>query len=192
MPFITEEIWQQLPHQGASIMTAPWPRGRARGRDRQAEKIIEHLQEIIVAVRNIRAEMDVPPARRATLLLRVEDPKLLQHLEENRSLLDLARVDRVIMGHQVEKSRTCATAVVKDVEVFVPLEDLIDLEAERVRLQKEIERISGLLGSIQAKLDNRQFVSKAPKEVVDRERTKKEELGQQLEKLKRNLDMLSD
>ena len=191
MPFITEEIWQQLPHEGTSIMTAPWPEGRARGRDRQAEKVVEHLRDIIVAVRNIRAEMDVPPARRANVLLRVEDQELLRHLEENRALLDLARVDRVDMGPGVEKTKTCATAVVKDVEVFVPLEGLIDLAAERDRLEKEIERISGLLKTIRSKLDNEQFVRKAPKEVVDRERTKQEELGLQLEKLKRNLAMLS-
>ena len=191
MPFITEEIWQQLPHEGTSIMTAPWPEGRARGRDRQAERVIEHLRDIIVAVRNIRAEMDVPPARKANVLLRIEDQELLQHLEENRALLDLAKVDRVDMGREVEKTKTCATAVVKDVEVFVPLEGLIDFEAERDRLGKEIDRISGLLKIIRGKLDNEQFVRKAPKEVVDRERTKQEELSQQLNKLKRNLDMLS-
>jgi len=142
-------------------------------------------------VRNIRAEMDVPPARKANVLLRIEDQELLQHLEENRALLDLAKVDRVDMGREVEKTKTCATAVVKDVEVFVPLEGLIDFEAERDRLGKEIDRISGLLKIIRGKLDNEQFVRKAPKEVVDRERTKQEELSQQLNKLKRNLDMLS-
>lgn len=191
MPFITEEIWQQLPREGSSIMTAPWPGDRPRGRDRQAEKIIGHFRDIIVAVRNIRAEMGVPPARRATVLLRVEDEELLRNLEENRSLFDLAKVDQVVMGREVEKTDSCATAVVKDVEVFVPLEGLIDLGAERDRLEKEIARISGLLKSIRSKLDNDQFVSKAPKEVVQRERTREEELGQQLEKLKQNLGMLS-
>ncbi len=191
MPFITEEIWQQLPHQGSSIMTAPWPEGRSKDRDRPAEAVVEHLRDIIVAVRNIRAEMGVPPARQATVLLRIEDDKLLQQMEDNRSLLDLAKVDRVVMGREVEKTKTCATAVVKDVEVFVPLEDLIDLEAERQRLQKEVERITGLLDTVRRKLNNEQFVRKAPQEVVGRERSKEEELGQQLEKLNQNLKMLS-
>ena len=191
MPFITEEIWQQLPHEGNSIMTAPWPEGRSKDRDRPAEMVVERLRDIIVAVRNIRAEMGVPPARQATVLLRVEDDKLLQQMEENRSLLDLAKVDRVVMGREVEKTKTSATAVVKDVEVFVPLEGLIDLDAERQRLQREVERISGLLDAVRKKLSNEQFVRKAPQEVVGRERSKEEELGQQLEKLNQNLKMLS-
>jgi valyl-tRNA synthetase len=191
MPFVTEEIWQQLPHEGDSIMVAPWPEGRPKGQDRKAEVVVEHLRDIIVAVRNIRAEMGVPPARQATVLLRMEDDELLQHIEESRSLFDLAKVDRVIVGREVEKPKACATAVVKDVEVFVPLEGLIDLQAERQRLQKEVERISGLLEAIGRKLDNEQFVHKAPREVVDRERAKGEALDQQLDKLKQNLEMLS-
>jgi valyl-tRNA synthetase len=191
MPFITEEIWQQLPHQGTSIMVAEWPQTQSKRRDRRAEGLVGHLCDIIAAVRNLRAEMGVPPARLVPLMLRIENDKLLRQIEENGDLLNLAKVDDVVMGPEVEKPRACATAVVKDVEIFMPLEGLIDLKAELKRLQKEAQRISSLLEAIRKKLSNEQFVRKAPREVVARERSKEEELSQQLAKLEQNMRMLS-
>jgi valyl-tRNA synthetase len=191
MPFITEEIWQHLPHQGESIMVAPWPEADRKREDRTAESVVKRLQDIIVAVRNIRAEMGVPPGRKATVLLKAEDQKIRQQIQENRPLLELASIDKLVVGQDLERPDASATAVIQGIEVFVPLEGLIDLQAERQRLEKEAQHIGGVLRGIEQKLSNEQFVRKAPKEVVKRERVKKEELQQKLAKLEENLKQIS-
>jgi len=192
MPFITEEIWQQLPHQEDSLIVASWPQADRTMRDGESEEIVSHLRDVIGAVRNIRAEMDIPPSRKARVLLKVEDPQILDRLRTNSDyLLDLAKIEELVVEEKVSKPKATATAVVKGVEVFVPLEGLIDLAAERKRLEKEIERISRLLAGINKKLNNEDFLKKAPKEVVKRERTKGEELARRLAKLEENIKSIA-
>jgi valyl-tRNA synthetase len=192
MPFVTEEIWQHLPHEGESLMVTGWPQVERSNLDGQAEQVVGYLRDVIGAVRNIRAEMGVPPSRRARVLLKVEDQKVLRHLQANRHyLLDLAKIEELVVSEVVERSKATATAVVRGVEVFVPLEGLIDLVAERQRLEKEIERISELLAVVSKKLSNEDFLGRAPKEVVARERAKGEEYSQQLAKLQENLKFIA-
>jgi len=192
MPFITEEIWQQLPREGESLMVAHWPRADRAKLDAEAEEVVDDLREIIGAVRNIRAEMNIPPIRKARVLLKVEDEKTWHRLKANRHyLIDLAKIKELVVDMEVERSKATATAVVKGVEVFVPLEELIDLSAEHQRLEKEIQRISKLLAGIDEKLDNADFLHKAPKEVVERERAKGEEYSQKLVKLRENLELIA-
>jgi valyl-tRNA synthetase len=188
MPFITEELWQQMPRDGESLMVAQWPRSDRAMRDSEAEEVVSHLRDLIGAIRNIRAEMNIPPVRKALVLLKAEDEKILDRLRTNSHyLLDLAKIKELVVGMEVERSKATATAVVKGVEVLVPLEGLIDLSAERQRLEKEIQRISKLMAGITKKLNNEDFLHKAPKEVVARERAKGEEYGRRLAKLQENL-----
>jgi valyl-tRNA synthetase len=192
MPFISEEIWQHLPHEGQSLMVANWPRYDRAKLDAQAEEEVGCLQDVIGAVRNIRAEMGIPPSRKARVLLKVDDEKVLERLKANRRyLLDLAKIEELVVDREVERPKATATVVVKGVEVFVPLEGLIDLDTERQRLEKEIGRISALLAGIRKKLSNEDFLRRAPREVVSRERAKGEELDQRLAKLQENLKLIA-
>jgi valyl-tRNA synthetase len=192
MPFISEEIWQHLPHEGQSLMVANWPRYDRAKLDAQAEEEVGCLQDVIGAVRNIRAEMGIPPSRKARVLLKVDDEKVLERLKANRRyLLDPAKIEELVVDREVERPKATATVVVKGVEVFVPLEGLIDLDTERQRLEKEIGRISALLAGIRKKLSNEDFLRRAPREVVKRERAKGEELDQRLAKLQENLKLIA-
>ncbi len=192
MPFITEEIWQQLPFKGVSVMVSTWPRPDRSLLDSEAERLVRHLVDIIGAVRNIRAEMDIPPSRRARVLLKPEDADGVECLQANSHyLLDLAKIDELIVDSQVERPQASATAVVEGVEVYVPLEGLIDLEAEQQRLEREIQRVTELLAGVNAKLDNQGFLRKAPQEVVERERAKGGEYSRKLDKLRENLKLIA-
>jgi valyl-tRNA synthetase len=174
-------------------MVAEWPQPDRGKLDAHAEEEVGRLRDVIGAVRNIRAEMGVPPARRARVLLKAEDAGIVEQLKANSQyLLHLAKIEELVVDRMVERPKATATAVVREVEVFLPLEGLIDLESERQRLEKEIERISGMLAGISEKLDNEEFLSKAPEEVVRRERAKGEELSERLAKLRENLKFIAE
>ena len=196
MPFVTEEIWQKLPKQdGApeSIMLAAWPEPNSGAIDESAERAMETVQEMVVAVRNIRGEMNVPPSKRADVVIRSSSADLLEILEENRGyLMDLGRAGELVIGSGLEKPRASASAVARDAEIFVPLEGLIDLDAERARLTKEKDRLSKFLLGLERKLANASFLTKAPQEVVARERAKKEEQETALRKIEENLSALGE
>jgi len=167
---------------------ASWPEPDTSWENAVAAEEMSRVQHIITAVRNIRAELNVPPAATVEVYLKGEKdnlpPELPAYLER------LARVGKLESGPQVEKPRYAATAVVDGWELFVPLEDLIDLEQERARLTKERERLENLLQRTAAKLQNTNFVERAPAEVVERERQKARDYRSALEKLNNHLQML--
>jgi valyl-tRNA synthetase len=192
MPFISEELWQQVPHQGESLIVAAWPKADETGFDAEAEAQMGLVQEIVGAVRNIRGEMRVPPARRADLLIRAESPEVRRVVEANRAILaDLARVGALTLGADVARPPESASAVLKDAELYVPLKGLIDLDLERTRLQKEIDRLTGAIAGIDTKLANAGFIAKAPPDVVERERQKRAECETGLSRLRENLKALT-
>ena len=104
----------------------------------------------------------------------------------------LAQVDKIELGQHIKRPRFSASAVVKDLEIFIPLEGLIDIDLEKSRLEKEIVRLEALIEGIEKKLMNKDFLSKAPKEVIEKERQKSQDFKDNLEKLRNNLDSLSD
>jgi valyl-tRNA synthetase len=191
MPFVTEELWQQVAaiegigtgvHEPHSIMWQSYPRRDKSKTDREAEKRMELLQNVVQAVRNIRAEMGVPPQAEAEVLVKGHND-VLSILDEHFNIIKTsARISGLAQTRT--KPSHAASAVVGDIEVFVPLEDLIDLDVERARLDKEIARLEGMLKGIIKKLDNTSFLEKAPQDIVEREREKKTDLDQKLEKLR--------
>ncbi|MDZ7374430.1 MAG: valine--tRNA ligase, partial [candidate division KSB1 bacterium] len=193
VPFITEEIWQhlRLPEETDLVIT-PWPTVPDSFRDPEAEEAMTLLQSVISSVRTIRAEMRVPPAKKAEILVRVEEDGALANLiRENRPYIEfLSGAQRVEVGPQIQKPKASASAVVSGAEIYVPLADLIDLEVERARLRKEIERLEKLLAELNRKLASQDFVMRAPEEVVERERLKKQKFETDLEKLRLNLASL--
>ncbi len=169
MPFITEEIWQQLPlkKEDGSLMKASFPRPDERFDDEPIANEMSLVIEIITAIRNIRGEMNVPPGERITVLLRTKDLEIQKRLQKNQSFIQsLAKVNEIRMGKEIEKRSYNAFAVVRDIEIFVPMERS-RMEEEGRRLQKEILRIEKEIAFVSKKLSSEQFLSKAPREVVD-------------------------
>jgi valyl-tRNA synthetase len=174
MPFITEEIWQQLPLkiENGSIMKASFPRPDERFDDDQIADEMGLVIEIITALRNIRGEMNVPPGEQITVLLRTKDLEIEKRLQGNRSFIqNLAKVSEIRIGGEVEKTAYNAFAVVCNVEIFVSM-DRSRMEEEARRLQKEILKIEKEIAFVNRKLSNEQFLSKAPLEVVNQEKEK--------------------
>ncbi len=193
MPFITEEIWQKLPHQGRSIFQRPWLGEGPSRREAEAEGTMELVQELVVAVRTIRSEMNVPPTRPAHLAVIPADPMVRAIIERSAWIIrSLARVEEIEFVDPDHKPRASGIAVIGRTELFVPLKGLIDLERERQRLGKEAERLRALVNGLESKLDNSGFVGKAPAEVVEKERQKLAGLRETLQRLEKNLVQLSE
>ena len=180
MPYITEEIWQRVaPLSGAymgkdaSIMHQAWPETDESKIDHQASLDIEWLKGVIIAVRNIRAEMNISPGKLLDVLLTKGRPEDAERLESNRHFLSkLAKLESVTWLENPNDAPLSATQLVGDMEVLVPMADLIDKDAELARLNKEIEKQDKLIVGIERKLGNNGFIAKAPVAVVEKERSK--------------------
>ncbi|TYG35484.1 valine--tRNA ligase [Lonepinella koalarum] len=175
MPFITEEIWQKVKGfagvSGETIMLQPFPKADDAKLDAQAEKEIEFLKEIIVTVRNIRAESNIAPSKGLDLLLRNVDAENGKTLQKNdRTLKALAKLDDVKVLADGEKAPLSVAKLVGKTELLVPMAGFINKEAELARLAKEIEKLNGEVARIEAKLSNEAFVAKAPEQVIAKER----------------------
>ncbi|HSC71127.1 MAG TPA: valine--tRNA ligase, partial [Candidatus Methylomirabilis sp.] len=188
MPFVTEEIWQRLPHEGASIMVAPWPAPADGFHWPDAVETMGVLMEITREVRNIRSNYNIPPGERLPLTLRTSTSShdaLLQVCEEY--LTTLARLSRLTRGRQVAKPEMAASALVRGIEVYVPLEGVVDLSAERERLNRELAKVNESLERANRKLTNTDFLDKAPAEVISRQRAAQAELQDARGKLQEGL-----
>jgi valyl-tRNA synthetase len=169
MPFITEEIWQRLPHAGESIMIAPYPRVSRKQRNPDAERQMTAIMDLVTAVRNIRGEMRIAPGvtLAATLRLGRDAGELFA---ANTALVDaLARV-RLTVDPRATRPRNSAMAVIGGAELYVDLAGVVDLAAERQRLEKEITRATGSVLFLKGKLARPEFAQRAPAEIVARER----------------------
>jgi valyl-tRNA synthetase len=194
MPFITEELWQaiRVRPDGASIMRAPLPHPGDSLRDQEVERQMAFVQNVIEAVRTIRGEMAIPPSREIRVVMNLSGNRSAEQLRPYEGYLRrLARVTALEFVTTGPRPPHSATAVVQGDEIFVPLEGLIDLDLERARLRKEIDRLAGVLEGIRKKLGNESFVGRAPAEVVEKEREKQRTFETNLEKLRGNLAALS-
>jgi valyl-tRNA synthetase len=194
MPFITEEIWQQLPHEGESIMVADYPEVRPKLVDDEAAREMERIMGVITGIRNIRGEMGIPPLTMVDIILIAEDEGTAEALKEHLGFVkDLARVKEARIMVQGERPRAAATALADGVEVFVPLEGVIeDPKKEQRRLTKELTKLLNDLELTQRKLANDSFLEKAPPDKVQKERDKLEEFSILKEKLEMRLDIFRE
>ncbi|HTR80843.1 MAG TPA: valine--tRNA ligase [Bacteroidota bacterium] len=195
MPFVTEEIWQHLDERkgGESIMKAPWPGADTASIVASKEAEMEFLQGVISAVRTIRSEMNLPPAKELEVVINCHDDLKLKVLDANRPSIErMAKASSVSIGTNLPKPGYSASAVVQGQEIFVPLKGLIDLDIERSRLEKEIARLEGQLRGVDAKLENPNFAGKAPADVIQKEKDKRENFNQTIVKLKNSLSQLSN
>ncbi|HGE71705.1 TPA: valine--tRNA ligase [Candidatus Poribacteria bacterium] len=193
MPFITEEIWQHLPHEGESIMIAPWPKAEVNMIDKSLEKDMTIIMDIIRSVRNILSEMNVPPSKKAEVLIQASDGNINGLLIENLNYIyRLANASKVIVEPVIQKPSSSATAVVGEIEIYVPLAGLIDVEKEKDRLTKSLEKAIADLERINVRLSDESFLSKAPENIINKERERKADIEALKIKLEKNLEMLGD
>jgi len=188
MPFITEALWQSVAplasRSGATIMRAPYPTPEASRIDAAAEADMDWLQAVVMAVRNIRGEMNIPPGKRLPILLNRGSTQDRQRLESARAAIEiLVRAESIVWLAPALTAPPSAIQLVGELEILVPMADLIDVAAERARLERELEKIDHELGRIATKLDNADFIARAPEAVVTRERDRRTELLAAREKL---------
>jgi valyl-tRNA synthetase len=191
MPFVTEAGWQHLPHVEESLMIAGWP--TAGGVDEGAEAAMQLVMDTIRMIRNARAEYDVEPARRIVAYLSAGD-KFDLLMAQRDVLVELARLDpdRLRIAHSLlDKPQQALTLVAGGVEIYLPLTGMLDLEAERTRLQRELAHVENGIMRSQDLLGNQGFVAKAPADIVQKERDKLASLQEQAETLRRRLEALA-
>ena len=193
MPFVTEELWQHLGERsGRALIRSEFPKADTTWIDQKTEDEMAFVQDIINAVRNIRGENNIAPSREIKLQVRLADGTSSTIFETYSSYLrKLARVTDIEILALSVKPKLASSAVVNGSEIFVPLEGLIDLGAERVRIEKEIARLQQAIDSAERKLATSSFVERAPKEVVEKEREKLASFKTTIEKLQVNLAHLS-
>jgi valyl-tRNA synthetase len=185
MPHVSEEIWQAIPHDGDLLALSRWPKAKKVWFDAKAEGEIEFLQELVVAVRNLRAEMNVPPGRKVSVVLRGEADVLDRVERLSAQFQALARIETITFARDRKRPQVAASAVTRGVEVFLPLEGLIDLDGERSRLSREYDKVVAELEGVRRKLRNQDFLNKARTDVVDREKQRLVDLEATLAKLDR-------
>ena len=193
MPFITEEIWQLIRDRDTdeAMIVASWPEFDKSVVSKSDRALFESIQKMISAIRNIRAEFNLNPNDDIDLLVKAKDKEIAEALSDNEWIFrKLQSINSFEVSADLEKPETSASAVIEGTELFVPLEGLIDLDKERERIQKEIDRLEGFLKSVESKLNNDGFVNNAPEDVVERERDKKEDTETNLEKLREILEEL--
>jgi len=188
MPFITEEIWQLLDERkdGDSISITDYPKFDAKKIDESAENEIEFVQDVVTAIRNIRGEMNIPPSKAINVFLK--SSKITSAQE--RYIKSLVKIEDLVIDENLDKPKASASAVVKGCDIFIPLEGLIDVNLERARIEKEISRLLNSYNGVRKKLENENFVSKAPAEVIEREKQKMNDWQKALEKLQSILEDL--
>jgi len=189
MPYITEEIWQSLDDRkdGESISTSKFPKEDESKIDKPAEEEIEFMQSVVTAIRNIRGEMNIPPSKQIDVYLKANKITDVQ----KKYIQSLVRVEKLIVDADIDKPKASASSVVKGCDVYIPLEGLIDLDVERQRLEKEINRLEGLLNAVTKKLSNEKFVNNAPDDVVEKEKVKQRDWTESIDKLKKILEDLN-
>jgi valyl-tRNA synthetase len=194
MPFITEELWARLGEFGQKrtgmLITEAWPRLPLGLVNEEAEAEIEWMVELIAETRSTRSELNVPPAAKIPLLLIGADSATEARLERYQGLID--RMGRLEYSTSADAApKGSVTFVLNGATVALPLEGVVDLPAEAARLRKEIAKLEAEIGKMDAKLNNAQFIGKAPEEVVDELRERRADAGQSSAKLKHALAQIS-
>ena len=192
MPFITEEIWSKVSPGSGSIMKQPWPHIQKQMIDKKIDSKMRVLIDLISAIRNLRAEWNIEPARRVDAYIRVLDLPVKKTIEENIGLIkSLARLENLKIETDIKDIKNAAVAVVGKLEVCVPLVDLIDVEKEKSRLISQLGEQKKALESLSLRLKNKEFLKKAPEEVVAKEKERQSELKEKITKLGKSISLLS-
>ena len=173
MPFVTEEIWQSVPHVGESLVVATYPTVHPEQMDEQAAEEMEFLMDFIRSVRTVRNEMNTPLSKPINIIAKVSDAAHYAILKENESYIArFSNPEEFVYGEDVEAPSDAVTSVITGAEIYLPLAGLINIEDEIARLEKEAEKLQQEVDRVEKKLSNEKFVAKAPAAVVEAERAK--------------------
>jgi len=195
MPFITEEIWQQVKvlagKDGDTIMLAPYPEAQDAFRDADAEADIQWLQDVITAVRNIRGEKNIPPSKPLDLLFKNGGDDDFRRAEENQTFLKkLAQLENLTWMNEGDEEPMSVTQLVGDMEVLIPMAGFIDKDKEVERLTKSVEKLDKEIERVNNKLGNPGFTDKAPAAVIDKEKEKAAGFARDITKLKDQIEKI--
>lgn len=184
MPFISEEIWQHLPHEGNTVTLAAWPTFDPALENKAAEEEMTLLIEIIRSVRNIRAEVNVPMSKKIELLVKAGDQRILDIISSNEHYIRrFCNTSEYAAGLDIAAPDKAMSAVVTGVELYLPLAGLLDISQEIARLEKEVATLNSEVERVEKKLSNQGFVSKAPARVIEEERAKQADYSDKRDKV---------
>jgi len=193
MPFLTEELWQKFPHTGAYLAASRWPVVDEAKLDAKAERDMAMLQELVVKIRNVRAEAGIDPSRRIEVLVHAESARNGKLVAEQAALVaTLVRAERVAVVEAFPPHLVSARGVVRGYEIAVPLAGMLDFDAERTRLTKELRKIDAELDARNRKLANESFIERAPADVVEKERAIQKEFLEKKRRVEATLSTLGD
>src|SRR5699024_756146 len=193
MPFITEEIWQHIRPRDTeeAMIVAEWPELNKSWISEKDQQLFSTIQQMVSSIRNIRTEFKLSPNDEIDLAINAHTEEIAQALQENEWIFrKLQSIRTFNVDISLAKPEASASSVVDGNELFIPLKGFVDLDKERDRMKKEIDRLEGFLQSIESKLNNEGFVTNAPEEVVQKEHDKKADTKTNLRKLKANLEDL--
>ena len=188
-PFITEEIWSHFT-EDSLLINSEWPNSNKKLIDKQTEEELLLIMSLITSIRNIKANFAISPKREIVLVckINVEKSKILSNYKNY--LNRLVKVVNISMDADIKKPPKSTTIIIDDMEVYIPLEDLIDIDKEMDRLENQISNLRGRLNSVENKLNNKKFISNAPSEIVKHEKNKKNRYEKELLLLQNNLNSL--
>ena len=191
MPFITEELWQQLWTGEETIMLSRYPIANPNQVSQSDEQAMSYIQEVITSLRNIRAEANIAPGVEIDGLVRTENSLELEILTANKAfLMKLAKLKSLEFGKEIQKPDLSGFRVVGNSEIIVPLLDFLDVEAEKKKLQDQISKLEQGISSCERKLNDPVFMEKAPEHIIQRERDNLAEYQQKIAKLQENIKLL--
>ncbi|MBF0714222.1 valine--tRNA ligase [Gemella sp. GH3] len=192
MPFVTEEIWQNLPHVGESIVTSEFVEINEDLIFEEATEAMKLIQDVIVAVRNIRSEVNAPMSREIPIKIKYAKEEIKDALTSCSAYLEkFAKPSELIIEKEIEVSDTDISRILPGLEIYVSLADLIDIEKEKERLNKELDKLRKEIERVDKKLSNERFVASAPKDIVEKEQDKKALYEEQYENVVNRLDSLN-
>ncbi len=191
MPYLTEEIWQRIPHEGISIVKAEFPSYRETFVDERASEEMELIIQAITGIRNIRGEMEIPPSRLLKAVVNTHEETFAVLLNDHGDAIkDLARLESLLIAKGAERPKGSATAIFEAFDIYVPILGIVDIAGELGRIEKRLAKHEKELSQIERKLANKNFLEKAPADVVEKEREKRATLKALMERLTRNREML--
>ncbi|MBL7197547.1 MAG: valine--tRNA ligase [Candidatus Omnitrophica bacterium] len=186
MPFITEEIWQRFSSKSGPIATQGLPHLQRQMIDGKTESQMQILINLITTIRNVRANWNVDNYKKIDIVLRISDSKIRKILEKNSNIVkNLAKIENLTIKKSIRPPANSARGVVEKIDFCVPLVNIIDISKEKERIKNQIKNQRELLVAINKRLKNKQFLKKAPKEVVLKEKKRQEELKEKVIKLKK-------
>ena len=190
-PFITEEIWSFFKQKNENILVqTQWPIINKSMINNKIEEEVDFLMNVVSSIRNIRSELNVSPKKESDLICRGPKNKINTIINNKKYFQFLTKVKSILSGEKINKPNQCSTAVINDVEIFLPLADLIDIDKEIIRLKSNIKDIEARMNSVKKKLDNEHFVKRAPKNIVKHEKEKFNNYKNDYIKLVANLESL--